>query len=170
MKEDGSAADKCQRRCDRSANWLREPCIRECQCDVDLLGTSKSSKKVKKSNLAGQKKWAEGHHRCRAVPLGSMSTCAVVAEHADSTQYDSIKKCARAAVQSGADTFNFYRTSKEFAKCSLRQCGGNDLQIAEAPPAAEAPAGRGTWKVFSTFCGAPPEDERSETGPDESSR
>merc|ERR550514_1596731 len=38
QKEDGPAADRCNKRCDRSANWVREPCIRACQCDVDLLG------------------------------------------------------------------------------------------------------------------------------------
>jgi len=165
QKEDGTAADKCQRRCDRSANWLREPCIRGCQCDVDLLGSTAKTQKISK-----QAKWAEGHHRCRAVPLGSMSTCTSIAEHADSSQFDSIKKCAKAAVQAGANTFNFYRTSKEFAKCSLRRCAGGDLEVQVAPPEAEAPAGRGTWKVFSTFCTAPAPEDRSETGSDESSR
>jgi len=116
LKEDGKAADVCQRRCDRAANWLREPCIRDCQCDVDLLGKSKVSKTIKQHD-----EWAEGHHRCRIVPLGSMSTCTSIAEHDGAMQYDSIKKCAKAAVQSGANTFNFYRTSKEYAKCSLRQ-------------------------------------------------
>lgn len=165
QKEDGSAADKCQKRCDRSANWLREPCIRGCQCDVDLLGRT-----TKSTNLNQHGKWAEGHHRCRAVPLGSISTCTSIAEHADATQYDSIKKCAKAAVQAGANTFNFYRTSKEFAKCSLRQCTGGDLEVQVAPPAAEAPAGRGTWKVFSSLCTAPAPEDRSDTGPDDSSR
>lgn len=164
-KEDGAAVGKCQNRCDRSANWLREPCIRACQCDVDLIGReAKVTKKVKKVD------WAEGHHRCRSVPLGSMSTCTSISEHENTPQFDSIKKCAKAAVQSGANTFNYYRTSKEWAKCSLRQCSSGDLQIAPASPMSEAPAGRGTWKVFSTFCDAPPEDQRSETGTDESSR
>jgi len=164
LKEDGHAADTCQRRCDRAANWLREPCIRECNCDVDLLSTEKASKTIKQHG-----KWAEGHHRCRVVPLGSMSTCTSIAEHQGSTQYDSIKKCAKAAVQSGANTFNFYRTSKEYAKCSLRQCDG-DLEVAVAPREAEAPAGRGNWKVFSTLCTAPAAEDRSDTGPDEGSR
>lgn len=164
QKEDGAAAGKCAKRCDRSANWLREPCIRECQCDVDLLG--RGSKTIKKSDEF----WAEGHHRCRAVPLGSMSSCTSIAEHTDSSQYDSIKKCAKAAVQAGANTFNFFRTSKEFGKCSLRQCSGGDLQAVVAPPPTEAPAGRGNWKVFSTFCDAPTVDQRNDNGADESSR
>jgi len=164
-KEDGGAVGKCQNRCDRSANWLREPCIRACQCDVDLIGReAKVTKKAKKVD------WAEGHHRCRSVPLGSASTCTSIAEHENTAQFDSIKKCAKAAVQSGANTFNFYRTSKEWAKCSLRQCTSGDLQIAPSSPMPEAPAGRGTWKVFSTFCDAPSEDQRSATGGDESSR
>jgi len=164
-KEDGAAVGKCQKRCDRSANWLREPCIRACQCDVDLIANeAKVTKKVKKVN------WAEGHHRCRSVPLGSASSCTSISEHENSPQYDSVKKCAKAAVQSGANTFNYYRTSKEWAKCSLRQCTGGDLQIAPAAPTAEAPAGHGTWKVFSTLCDAPPADAQSDTGSDESSR
>lgn len=166
QKEDGPATGKCQRRCDRSANWLREPCIRACQCDVDLIGRdTKVTKKVDK-----KADWAEGHHRCRSVPLGSMSTCTSIAEHENNPQFDSIKKCAKAAVQSGANTFNYYRTSKEWAKCSLRQCTSGDLQIAPSSPMPEAPAGRGTWKVFSTFCDAPPADAQSDTGADESSR
>jgi len=160
LKEDGAAdVEKCNKRCDRSANWLREPCIRACQCDVDLLGSAKASKKTTQ-----HVDWAEGHHRCRAVPLGSISTCPSVAEHADSTQYDSIKKCAKAAAQAGANTFNFYRTSKEFGKCSLRECSGGDLQASVGPREPEAPAGRGTWKVFSTFCDAAAEGQRHDTG------
>lgn len=165
-KEDGPAVGKCQKRCDRSANWLREPCIRACNCDALLIeGNAKTTKKVDKKVT-----WAEGHHRCRAVPLGSVSTCTEIGNHENNPQFDSIKKCAKAAVQSGANTFNFYRTSKEWGKCSLRQCVGGDLQIGPSEKKAEAPAGRGTWKVFSTFCDAPPADQQSETGGDESSR
>jgi len=163
QKEDGPAADKCNKRCDSRANWLREPCIRGCQCDVDLLGrvTKVTDKKAD---------WAEGHHRCRSAPLGAISTCTSIALHENSPHYDSIKKCAKAAVQSGSNTFNFFRTSKEWSKCSLVQCTGGDLKIANAPPSDEAPAGRGTWKVFSTFCDAPPAAQRSDTGNDDSSR
>jgi len=166
LKEDGNAADKCNKRCDRSANWLREPCIRACQCDVDLLG--RDAKIIKKADKKAN--WAEGHHRCRSAPLGSVSTCTSIADHVNSPQYDSIKKCAKAAVQAGANTFNFFRTSKEWGKCSLVQCTSGDLKLQNAPPSPEAPAGRGTWKVFSTFCDAPPVDQRSDTGSDESSR
>ena len=162
LKEDGPAADNCQKRCDRSANWKREPCIRACQCDVDLIGRYAQAEK--------KADWAEGHHRCRAVPLGSMSTCTSITEHVNSAQFDSIKKCARAAVQAGANTFNFYRTSKEWGKCSLRQCNSGDLQVQPAPLSAEAPAGHGTWKVFSTFCDAPPVEEWDNNGEDQSSR
>lgn len=166
QKEDGPSVGKCEKRCDRTANWLREPCIRACQCDVDLIGReAKVTKKVSK-----KAKWAEGHHRCRSVPLGAASTCTEIASHENSPQYDSIKKCAKAAVQAGANTFNFYRTSKEWAKCSLRQCVGGDLQAQTAAPMGEAPAGRGTWKVYSTFCDAPAPDQRSGTGGDDSSR
>jgi len=166
QKEDGAAVGHCQKRCDRSANWIREPCIRACQCDVDLIGRdAKVTQKVDK-----KADWAEGHHRCRSVPLGAISTCTSIAEHDNNPQFDSIKKCAKAAVQSGANTFNYYRTSKEWAKCSLRQCTSGDLQAGPAAPMAEAPAGHGTWKVFSTFCDAPAADQRSDTGDDESSR
>merc|ERR1719272_1944829 len=163
QKEDGAAVGHCQKRCDRSANWIREPCIRACQCDVDLIGRdAKVTQKVDK-----KADWAEGHHRCRSVPLGAISTCTSIAEHDNNPQFDSIKKCAKAAVQSGANTFNYYRTSKEWAKCSLRQCTSGDLQAGPAAPMAEAPAGHGTWKVFSTFCDAPAADQRSDTGDDD---
>jgi hypothetical protein len=166
LKEDGAAADKCNKRCDRSGNWLREPCIRACQCDIDLLG--RDARITKKANKKSE--WAEGHHRCRSAPLGTVSTCNGIATHENTPQYDSIKKCAKAAVQAGANTFNFYRTSKEWAKCNLVQCTGGDLKLEHSGPMGEAPAGRGTWKVFSTFCDAPPVDQRSDTGSDESSR
>jgi len=246
-KEDGAPPDKCARRCDRGGNWLREPCIRKCECDVDLIGAtsavtktssqkteadlqkkvqdleasksnsqkteadllkkvndleaSKSNsqkteadllKKVKdlegshtssgkesekqlndlktKSKNTDNYDWADAHHRCKAVPIGSMSGCTSLAEDANSPAYDSIKKCAKAAVDAGADTFNFYRTSKEYAKCSLRQCGSGDLQVTRAPPSAEPPAGHGNWKVFSTFCLAPPIDQRDDNGEDTTSR
>lgn len=163
LKEDGmTKKDKCAKRCDRSANWKREPCIRGCECDVDLIGRG--------AKLTENVVWADGHHRCQNIPLGSMSSCTSVAEDANSPKYDSIKKCGKAAVEAGADTFNFYRTSKEYGKCSLRQCGSGDLQVTRAPPSAEAPAGRGNWKVFSTFCQSPPPAERSDTGLDDSSR
>jgi len=48
--------------------------------------------------------------------------------------------------------------------------GNGDLEIGVALPQPEAPAGRGNWKVFSTLCTAPAVEDRSETGPDESSR
>jgi len=167
QKEDGSPPDKCAKRCDRGANWLREPCIRKCECDVDLIGATSA---VTKSKNTDTYDWADGHHRCRAVPIGSMSGCTSLAEDNSSPEYDSIKKCAKAAVDRGADTFNFYRTSKEYAKCSLRQCGSGDLQVIQAPPSAEAPAGHGNWKVFSTFCAAPPVDQRNDNGGDMTSR
>lgn len=167
LKEDGSASSNCQRRCDRSANWLREPCIRACNCDVDLLANSALA--TKKSVKKATDSWAEGHHRCRHIPLGTKSTCVPIAEHSNSPQFDSIKKCARAAVQAGANTFNYFRTGKEWAKCDLRQCTSGDLQ-AQPALTAEAPAGRGNWKVFSTFCEAPPADQQDNNGPDESSR
>lgn len=157
QKEDGPTADKCKKRCDRTANWRREPCIRGCQCDVDLLATKESHT------------WASGLHRCQEVPLGQTSECDEVAS-GDTAQYDSIKKCAKQAVDAGADTFNFYRTSKEFGKCSVRHCGSADLKIGVGPRVAEAPAGRGTWKTFSTYCRAPAQVEQSGTGPDQSSR
>jgi len=162
QKEDGAASFKCNRRCDRAGNWKREPCIRECQCDVDLVGVS--------STMTEDFDWADGHHRCKDFEIGSQSNCPSLSEETDSSAYDSIKKCAAAAVRAGADTFNFYRTSKEYGKCSLRNCGSGDLQISRAPPAAESPAGRGGWKVFSTFCAAPPDDQQSDTGADGSSR
>lgn len=168
QKEDGPAANKCAKRCDRAGNWKREPCIRKCECDVDLIGSS--SKVTTKKKFDEEVDWADGHHRCRNIEIGSISTCTSLTEASDSPAYDSIKKCAKAAEQAGADTFNFFRTAKEYGKCSLRQCGGPDLQIARAPAEPEAPAGRGNWKVFSTHCPAPPEDQRNDNGGDESSR
>lgn len=150
LKEDGSAADKRQRRCVRSANLLREPCIHGCECDVDLLGVSKTSKTV-----SHRAEWARTHQRCRAIPLGSISTCrsiAELAEHSDFAQYDSVKECAQAAVQVGANTFNFNRVSKGIDKCSLRQCDGGDLKAGAAPQEAEEFADHGAWRVFSTLC------------------
>jgi len=157
QKEDGPSADKCKNRCDRTANWRREPCIRGCQCDVDLLETKESDT------------WADGLHRCRDFAMGQTSECEEIAS-GDSPQFDSIKKCAEQTVDAGGDTFNFYRTSKEFGKCSVRRCGSADLKVGVGPRIAEAPAGRGTWKVFSSFCTAPPQIEQSNTGTDQSSR
>jgi len=157
QKEDGPTADKCKNRCDRTANWRREPCIRECQCDVDLLEGESSET------------WVNGLHRCRDVALGESSLCEEIAA-GETEEFDSIKKCAQKAVDAGGDTFNFYRTSKEFGKCSVRRCGSADLQIGAGPRLPEAPAGRGTWKTFSTFCAAPPLDEQHNTGADDSSR
>jgi len=194
QKEDGPEAQHCSKRCDTSANWLREPCIRNCQCDVDLImrmdpedyqkrtldlisaehiriSAEEPTKKKKESKLMAtsattndSSSWAGGHHRCRSVPLGAMSGCLSLGEEADSGKYDSMRKCARAAVAAGADTFNFFRTAKEYGKCSLRQCGSGDLQISQAPASSEPPAGRGNWKVFSTYCDAKAEDQRSDTG------
>jgi len=161
QKEDGNTADKCKRRCDRVGNWKREPCMRMCECD----GTTASTALAQTTSH-----WLNGIHRCRDSEIGMISDCPTVAEEPESYAYDSIKKCSEAAVESGADTFNFYRTSKQFGKCTLKHCGSSDLRLVQAPPNPDAPAGRGSWKVFSTFCDAPPEADRGFSGQDPSSR
>jgi len=69
-----------------------------------------------------------------------------------------------AAAEGNADTFNFYNTAKEFGKCDLLNCGSADLKLITPPPEPESPAGRGNWRVFSTFCEASPPEERNFDG------
>jgi len=162
-KEDGATSDKCKKRCDRVANWKREPCNRLCECDnpVPAPALVETQKEV----------WADAIHRCRVAERGMISDCPTVAAEATSFAFDSIKKCAKASVAAGADTFNFFRTSKQFGRCTLKNCGSGDLKLINAPADPEAtPAGRGNWKVFSTYCPAPPVAERSNTGQDDTSR
>lgn len=168
QKEDGPTADKCKNRCDRTANWRREPCIRECQCDVDLLESKKdvdllesnenvdlSARQENLDLMESQlsEKWVDGLHRCQDIVLGETSLCPEI-QFGDTEEFDSIKKCAKKTADAGGDTFNFYRTAKEFAKCSIRQCRSADLKTGAGPTLAESPAGRGTWKTFSSFCAA----------------
>jgi len=160
QKEDGPTSDKCKRRCDRVGNWKREPCNRLCECDGG----------AETSLVETTDHWANGLHRCRDSPIGMISDCATLSEEPTSFGYDSIKKCSKAAVETGADTFNFYRTSKQFGKCTLKTCGSSDLKLINAEKEENNPAGRGSWKVFSTYCAAPPVADRSVTGSDENSR
>jgi len=161
QKEDGPSADKCKKRCDRIANWQRAPCNRQCMCDADGLSLAETNDEIQSEV---QPHWVGGHRRCRDTPLGQVSDCATVAIDRDSFEFDSIKKCSKAALAANADTFNFYRTSKEFGKCDLKNCGSEDLKIITAPAEPESPGGHGNWKVFSTFCPAPPLEERALTG------
>lgn len=179
QKEDGPSSDKCKKRCDRSANWKREPCIRKCECDTSNLipaSLKQTSSKVvakedAKEDAEDADAWVNGIHRCRQVEVGTqISTCQEIALDEGSPQYDSIKKCAQAAVDAGADTFNFFRSSKEWGRCSLRSCGGANLQLADAPALDIPPAGHGGWKVFSSYCAAPPPGQQSDTGADPTSR
>lgn len=181
QKEDGPNADKCNQRCDTSANRKRAPCVRKCFCAAGLSASliednAKITSKVNLELAAEAKEeehisWANGIHRCLDVPVGEqVSGCQQVAFDNESASYDSIRKCARAAVEANADTFNFFQASVEFARCDLRNCGSGNLQLGAAPAPETAPAGHGNWKVFSTFCAAKPEGQRSLTGPDDSSR
>lgn len=175
QKEDGPSSDKCKTRCDREANWKREPCARSCECDTSNLipaSLKQTSSKVSlKEDSEDEEAWANGLHRCRQVEVGTqISTCQEIALDEGSPQYDSIKKCAQAAIDAGADTFNFFRSSKEWGRCSLRSCGGANLQLSDAPALDIPPAGHGGWKVFSSYCAAPPAGQQSETGSDPTSR
>jgi len=161
QKEDGDTSDKCKRRCDRVGNWKREPCNRMCECD----GTTANTALAQTTSH-----WLNGIHRCRDSEIGMISDCTTVAEEPGAYAFDSIRKCSQAAVERGADTFNFYRTSKQFGKCTLKNCGSSDLKLVQAPHNPDAPAGRGNWKVFSTFCDAPAESDRGMSGQDDSSR
>lgn len=163
-KEDGATSDKCKKRCDRVGNWKREPCNRLCECDNPVPAAVPAL-------VETTAHWADGIHRCREAERGLISDCPTVAAEATSYAFDSIKKCAKASVEAGADTFNFFRTSKQFGRCTLKNCGSGDLKLINAPADPdETPAGRGNWKVFSSYCPAPPVDERSITGQDDSSR
>lgn len=161
QKEDGPSSDKCQKRCDRAANWQRTPCNRKCMCDADEIALFEAKAEV---NSEEELEWVGGRHRCRDAGIGQVSDCATIAQDRESIQYDSIQKCAKAAQDANADTFNFYRTAKEFGKCDLKNCGSEDLKLVAAAREPEAPAGRGGWKVFSTFCAAPPPEERGLSG------
>jgi len=164
QKEDGDTSDKCKRRCDRVGNWKREPCNRLCECDGSVIEAPPAALAQTKTQ------WVNGIHRCRDAEVGMISGCTTVAVEPGSFAFDSIGKCARAAVDSAADTFNFYRTSKQFGKCTLKKCGTANLLLERAPAETDTPAGRGNWKVFSTYCDAPAEADRSNSGQDESSR
>lgn len=164
QKEDGPDSDHCKRRCDRTGNWQREPCNRQCMCDADgLTGFLQTNDEAQPK---AQPHWAEGLHRCRDSPIGQISDCQAVEEDRESISYDSIRKCAQAAVGANADTFNFYRTAKEFGKCDLKNCGSADLKLKTPPAEPESPGGHGSWKVFSTYCSALPETEHHATGTD----
>lgn len=161
QKEDGPSATKCKKRCDRMGNWQRAPCNRKCVCDADGLSLAETNDETQSEV---QPHWVGGRHRCRDAPIGQISDCTTVATDRESIAYDSIHKCAKAAEAVNADTFNFYRTAKEFGKCDLKNCGSADLKLIVSPAEAEVPAGHGGWKVFSSFCAAPPESERNFNG------
>jgi len=156
QKEDGPSSDKCKRRCDRLGNWQRTPCNQNCICDADEISLFET-KKV-------QPQWIGGHHRCRDAGVGQVSNCQLIAQDRDSIKFNSLHKCARAAAEANADTFNFYRTAKEFAKCDLKNCGSANLNLINATSEPEVPAGHGGWKVFSTYCTALPVGERNLDG------
>jgi len=161
QKEDGPSSDKCMKRCDRAANWQRTPCNRKCMCDADELALFEASAEV---NSEVELEWVGSRHRCRDAGIGQVSDCVSVAQDRESIKYDSIHKCAKAAQDANADTFNFYRTAKEFGKCDLKNSGSEDLKLVTAAAEPEAPAGHGGWKVFSTFCAAPPPNEQGLNG------
>jgi len=161
QKEDGPTSDKCMKRCERASSWQRTPCNRNCVCDADNLALYEAKAETVSTV---QSDWAGGRHRCRSAELGQISNCQAVAEDRESRAYDSIHKCANAAEEAGADTFNFYRTAKEYGKCDLKNCGSADLLLITAPAEPEVPAGRGNWKVFSTYCDAPPPDAQRMSG------
>lgn len=161
QKEDGPSSDKCIKRCDRAANWQRTPCNRNCMCDADELALFEARAEVKSEV---EIEWVGSRHRCRDAAIGQVSDCATIAQDRESIQYDSIQKCAKAAEDANADTFNFYRTAKEYGKCDLKNCGSEDLKLVTAAAEPEVPAGHGGWKVFSTFCAAPPPNEQRFNG------
>lgn len=157
QKEDGPSADKCNKRCARAGTWQRTPCNRNCLCDADDLALYEAKAEITSTDYSH---WTGGHHRCRDAPIGQKSDCTVVEQFRDSRAHDSIRKCAVAAAEGNADTFNYYNTAKEFGKCDLLNCGSADLKLMQAPPEPESPAGRGNWRVFSTYCEAPPPEEQ----------
>jgi len=157
QKEDGPASDKCVKRCLRAGEWQRTPCNRACRCDGPEMSLSETSAAV-------EAVWVGERHRCRDVPMGQISNCATLEQDRDDPAHDSIKKCAKAAEEKGADTFNFYRTAMEYGKCDLKNCGSADLQLITPPREVDVPAGRGDWKVFSTFCSEAPEDDKNFNG------
>merc|ERR1712032_618710 len=160
-KEDGDSSDKCMARCDTAANRKRIPCVRKCFCAASPeVSLAEITAKVNDELAADAKEedhisWANGIHRCRNAGIGEfVSQCQQLEMDEMSVKYDSIKKCAKAAADASADTFNFFQASVEFAKCDIRSCGSDNLQLAAAPPPPTAPAGHGNWKVFSTYCPA----------------
>lgn len=159
QKEDGPSATVCKKRCDRTANWQRAPCNRKCICDSDNLSLADAN-----AATLSEVQWVGGRHRCRDAPIGQISDCTTVAKDRESMAYDSIHKCAKAAEEANADTFNFYRTSKEFGKCDLKNCGSEDLKLIVSPGEPDSPAGHGDWKVFSSYCSAPPIEDRNFAG------
>jgi len=163
QEEDGPASDKCVKRCKRAGTWQRTPCNRNCLCDADKDSLLEAKAET---SAAVQSGWVGERHRCRDAAIGQVSDCTMIEQDRDSRAHDSVKKCAKAAKEKGADTFNFFRTAMEYGKCDLKNCGSADLKLITPPPEPESPAGHGNWKVFSTFCAEGPSDERKFDGKD----